>query len=1547
MSELKLFITDGTNVLKKDLPESIQESVLIPYKPVDSSREYPISIESSEENWILKSNGSVNYILNGQIALEGKLEENGCYDLEIASLKRILKVYVLPDIETNPLYLSMFNVKILSFGSSDQCEISYSYNSVPQKSFQIQQSGNNFVITPYEGEIYLNGKRISSPSFLRIGDIIFINGIKMIYMRDFLWTNNPNYSVNANGMQPYTGYNIINSNDYEKSEVNADELELYEAKDYFYHTPRFIDYIEKEKIEIDTPPPRVGNEGDMPFFLTMGASYIMAFSTVISCYSTIYQLKEGTTTIQEAWPSLFMTVTMLIGMTVFPTLMERWRKKHRIKLENKRQKKYNQYLDEKEKEINNVLESQKQKMLRLYPNAEDCYNILKTKNRLWERKITDRDFLHIRLGIGNCDANIEIDAPRFQFEVEPDSCRKRAIDISSRLNKLSNVPITTSLLKERISAIIYDNGLKNKYLNNLILQIITEHSALDLKIVFLTDNSDFSYVKYLPHIWSEDKSIRLYGETPEEYKNISTYLENDFKERQAAFKDKKEASEKADGNTSKEEFATERYKLQSCYYLIITDCYDKVKNLQILDDLFKDDLNYGYSLLVAEGGLNSVPLNCNNFIYVKEKGSYLVEGEEDKNIVTSFETELSKSFDLNYLSSYVANIPISAKKGALELPTSLSFLEMYNVSKIEQLNILNRWKEHDPTTSLKVPIGVHADRDLFTIDLHEKAHGPHGLIAGSTGSGKSEFIITFVLSMALNYHPYEVQFVLIDYKGGGLAGAFENREKGYSIPHLAGTITNLDKSEMNRTLVSINSELKRRQSEFNKARDALGEGTVDIYKYQRFYREGKVKEPISHLFLIADEFAELKQQQPDFMDELVSTARIGRSLGVHLILATQKPTGVVDEQITANSKFRICLKVQDKDDSLEMIRRPDAAKIKEPGRFYLLVGYDEYFDVGQSGWSGAKYIPSNRVIKKIDDKVTLIDNNGNIINEFYDDENTKLDNVEDLGEQLPNIVRYMVDLAKKNNISTKMLWLSAIPDKVYTDGLKNKYDYKSAPYFINPVIGEYDNPSQQQQGILTLNLTNIGNTAIYGMSGSGKENLLTTIIYDSCVNHSPEEVNFYVCDFGAETLKMFNKFPHVGGIATIDDVEMFTNLFGMMYDEMSYRKQLFMDYAGSYVNYIKESGKKLPLIVVVINGFDNFSDQFSNIADYTEQLIKEGAKYGIVVIATSTAPNGIGYRLSQMFGNTLTMQQKSSDTYEDLVSAPRNTSIKSYFGRGLVSMNKTAYEFQTAYFCKPEEIGNVIRKTANELIDKYETRAKKIKTLPKYVTVDLMENETTSLDSVAIGINKATLNPVFYNFDNLPCSILLSTHIFDNATFYKSIIYLISRISNVKAYVFDMTGLYDKNYDNVQNCIYNDDLTASLRNVIMEVNKESDGIKRVFFFLGIGVLKESLDDTGKSYYEALFNNANKFKNSKFIFIDDAEPFQSLESETWYDQLVVPINGIWVGDDFSHQSIIDLSRITDEQEDDEFEYRAFVNGAKQVIMFKHVVENDEGDDEDGQ
>ena len=157
------------------------------------------------------------------------------------------------------------------------------------------------------------------------------------------------------------------------------------------------------------------------------------------------------------------------------------------------------------------------------------------------------------------------------------------------------------------------------------------------------------------------------------------------------------------------------------------------------------------------------------------------------------------------LTRRLSRIKLDLSSSSEELPSMLTFLEMYQISKIEHLNIRTRWKDNNPTLTLKAPVGVDSLGNLFYLDLHEKFQGPHGLVAGMTGSGKSEFIITYILSMAVNYHPDEVAFILIDYKGGGLAGAFENKDKGIKLPHLAGTITNLDGAAINRSLVSIQS----------------------------------------------------------------------------------------------------------------------------------------------------------------------------------------------------------------------------------------------------------------------------------------------------------------------------------------------------------------------------------------------------------------------------------------------------------------------------------------------------------------------------------------------------------------------------------------------------------------------------------------------------------------------------------------------------------------------------------------------------------------------
>ena len=238
-----------------------------------------------------------------------------------------------------------------------------------------------------------------------------------------------------------------------------------------------------------------------------------------------------------------------------------------------------------------------------------------------------------------------------------------------------------------------------------------------------------------------------------------------------------------------------------------------------------------------------------------------------------------------------------------KIPESVTFFDMYQIEKPEELHTEKRWKQNHAYRSLAVPLGLRAEDDIVELNLHEKAHGPHGLVAGTTGSGKSEIIQSYILSLALNFSPLEVGFLLIDYKGGGMANLFQN------LPHLLGTITNLDKAESTRAMASIKSELARRERIFSEAK------VNNINGYNKKFLNGDVAEPLPHLFIISDEFAELKKEQPEFMSELVSTARVGRSLGMHLILATQKPSGVVDDQIWSNSHFHLCLKVQNEGDS--------------------------------------------------------------------------------------------------------------------------------------------------------------------------------------------------------------------------------------------------------------------------------------------------------------------------------------------------------------------------------------------------------------------------------------------------------------------------------------------------------------------------------------------------------------------------------------------------------------------------------------------------------
>ena len=240
---------------------------------------------------------------------------------------------------------------------------------------------------------------------------------------------------------------------------------------------------------------------------------------------------------------------------------------------------------------------------------------------------------------------------------------------------------------------------------------------------------------------------------------------------------------------------------------------------------------------------------------------------------------------------------------------------------------------------------------------------------------------------------------------------------------------------------------------------------------------------------------------------------------------------------------------------------------------------------------------NDKLRRKKDASINFIDNIGYVTKSVDDDKKTSGIN---LGEQLSNIIKYLIDVANEQNIKVRQLWLDRIPNIIYVDDLSKKYLYKSQEYIINPIIGEYDDPSNQRQELLTMNLSYGGNAIIYGASGSGKTTLISSLIYSTILKHSAEEVNFYIMDFGSEMFRIFLDAPQVGDVLLVNDVEKVVNLFKMLNSIIAERKKKFVDYNGDFNFYNKKSRSKLPLIVVILNNYEAFQENYEKYEDIGE-----------------------------------------------------------------------------------------------------------------------------------------------------------------------------------------------------------------------------------------------------------------------------------------------------------------------------------------------------------
>ncbi len=1479
---MKIYLFYQDQIYNFLLPKEVSGSYSFDANKDETSR--LVNIEAREGKWVIYSTDGVNLVYDRRFVRELPLNINTFYIINRENKNYLVYVTDIASSKFTPYtYGNGLSITISNNGNTNVLYSCPFLNGF----IKIYKHENKYLLEQTNaGTVYVNNKIISdNQAVIKLGDKITIFSLEIILLKNMIFMNNPGNTVKIPnldfGLLPYK------DNDDEPKNIIIQDKDLYDKKDYYSKSPRIRRVIETKKIKLSPPPSKNDNE-ELPFILTVGPMATMGIMSIVMLVNTIMRISNGQATMEQSWPQLVMASAMLLSMLMWPAIIRVYNKKQKEKKRQELIEKYDKYLAEKEKEVIEEAHLQKDILLENLITLSACSEIISKRGvGFWDKRVDQSDFLEVRLGIGSVPLDLELEYPDQEFTIDEDELRKRADAMVARHKYISNVPVGYSFKDNKITAIMGDNvRTAHAFMDNLLLQLLTFYSYEDLKIVVFTNDENeeyWEYARYLNHTFDNERRFRFFATDVDSTKAVCEYLNGVLNMR---LNDKDDEPRKP-------------------HYLVITDDYDLVKRFDFMKNLTEvdDEDNTGFSLIVIEERLNKLPSKCNNFISIVNGKTAILKNSYEKQEQTPFASEINYGVNMVSVAKIMSNIPIEFEEGIGAIPDSISFFEMHKVGKVEQLNVLNRWNTSDSTMTLRAEVGVDDQEDIMYLDLHEKVHGPHGLIAGTTGSGKSEFIITYILSMCINYSPDDVAFILIDYKGGGLALAFENRTAGIVLPHLAGTITNLDKAEMDRTLVSIESEAKRRQELFNKARDILGEATMDIYKYQRFYKEGRLQEAIPHLFIICDEFAELKQQQPDFMDNLISIARIGRSLGVHLILATQKPSGVVNDQIWSNSRFKVCLKVQDEADSKEMLKRPDAAYIKNAGRYYLMVGYDEFFAQGQSGYTGAKYFPSDKIVKQIDKSINFINDFGQPIKSIQASTGPK---AAAQGDQIKATMDLIINLAKETGKQAKQLWLPNIPETILIDELEKRYNL--VPEKFNPklIVGEYDAPEKQEQGKVVYDLLEDGNTAIYGNDGTEREMLLSTIIYGLAKNHTAEEVNIYSIDYGSESLRRFQSLPQVGGMVFQGDDEKYNNLLKMLKEEMANRKKLFIDYGGEYKSYIKNSENKLPLVVVIINNYDSINESNPNAYDEFPDLVRDSDRYGIIYVFAANTISSINSKISQNLKNIYAFKLKDQYEYAALFGMRNKIMPRDLLGRGLIN-NDGIHEFQSAKILEDEiQLNDYLQNFVNKQKEINKINAKRIPILPDVVKFADIENEIKDLSNVPVGISKDELEIAHLDLTSNMGTVISSNRLANTKTFVESFLQILNEFKDVTLLIFDPKKELELD-KNVFRNYYAENIDA-YTDKIMNYLKNNER-KVLILFYNFNNYIDKLSDLKK--FDNFTNVIRKNENINIVVVDDYLKLKALQFADWFRVLFNLSDGLWIGKGVSEQTLFHISAVNKE------------------------------------
>jgi DNA segregation ATPase FtsK/SpoIIIE, S-DNA-T family len=864
---------------------------------------------------------------------------------------------------------------------------------------------------------------------------------------------------------------------------------------------------------------------------------------------------------------------------------------------------FRESLSRLERDLAGTVEQERRRREQLLPDLFEVSRRIRTPStRLWERRPGDEDLLLLRAGVGDVPWDPPVDAPRAGPAEE-------VAEVVSRFSVLRDTPVEVDLSDGGVVGLVGERSAALRLARSLIVQACAHHGPADLGAAIVTSDGsvgDWDWAKWLPHLRDATGSARQLAAGHGQAEQLLEAL-------LAAAPTK----ERAPGGLGVREAPVGRT------LLFVLDDVSLARGRRSPARLVLRGEAGPVAGIVIAGTEDQLPavtgtvVHCRSELGDADLRRPQLDQRIDDLVIGGLDEPLAREL-ARTLARY--EDPELALVGA-GLPRGVRLLPVLGLEEVDGAGLVSVWSSGPVDRGVVVPVGV-GESGVVEVDL--VAEGPHGLVGGTTGSGKSELLRSLVAGAAARVGPEHLVFVLVDYKGGS---AFDRCAQ---LPHTVGLVTDLDEHLGQRALTSLQAELSFRERVLRRV------GCQDLPAY---LAAGSPAGPMPRLVVVIDEFATLAAELPDFLGALVGVAQRGRSLGVHLILATQRPSGAVNANIKANTNLRVALRVQDAADSVDIIDRKDAAEISRetPGRAYVRRGAGDVVVVQTPLSTGCAPVGGSGGVR--------------VVPFVFGPRPVGLDEV-GAGSGASDLDR-LVDAANEAFVAggyarPRRPWLEMLAERIGLDELSDPDELSELPRPHDPddtnrdagpdaadegtpsddapsgvPIGLADEPERQRRAVLRWGPTT-GHLGLFGMVGSGTTTALRTLAQSLTDHRPPEQLHLYALDFGAGGLADLEELPHVGAVVPATAAELRERLLRRLRRELDRRRDLGP----------RELDDQ-PHIVVLVDGVGSLLAEFDGtdgleLGEIFRRVFADGPRVGIVFVVAATRLGDLPTRLSAL-----------------------------------------------------------------------------------------------------------------------------------------------------------------------------------------------------------------------------------------------------------------------------------------------------------------------------